>query len=162
MRARILGAGVLAASAIAAPMGAYYEGVFPIGYADPVGIPTDCIGETEGAKVGVQRFTFEECVARYEPRLQRNWYALAATCVTHDVTVNQGAALMSFSDNVGIPATCNSTMVRLLNADAEPEQWCNQMLRFTKAKKFGFLIELPGLVKRRKSETDMCLGRSST
>lgn len=158
-RARIIG-GVLAACCIAAPLGTYYEGILPVGYTDPVGIPTDCIGETDGARVGVQRYTAEQCVARYSERLQRNWMALSA-CITQDVTVPQAAALMSFADNVGIPSTCRSTLVRLLNAGADSSVWCAQMLRWTHATKLGVTIELPGLVKRRRSEYMACIARDA-
>lgn len=158
MKGKILG-GTLAAAAVAAPMGAYYEGVFPVGYLDPVGIPTDCIGETHGAQVGVQRFTFDQCVGNYSTRLKANWDNGLANCIFRDVTVPQGAALMSFADNAGIGNTCGSTMVRLLNAGAEPEDWCAQMLRWTYAHKFGVRVELPGLVKRRNTEYHVCVAR---
>jgi lysozyme len=157
VRAKIIG-GTAAAVALAAPMGAYYEGVFPIGYADPVGIPTDCVGETQGAKVGVQRFTFEQCLRRYNARLQANWDRGLSDCIVTDVTVWQGAALLSFSDNAGIAATCGSTMVRMLNAGAPPDIWCAQMNRWVYAKKVGVTIRLSGLVKRRAAETALCLG----
>jgi lysozyme len=157
-RARILGGGLAAAVAIAAPMGAYFEGVFPVGYADPVGIPTDCVGETEGARIGVQRFTFDECLARYAPRLARNWEALSSRCVFRDVTVPQAGALISWSDNVGITAACGSTLVRMLNAGAPPATWCAQLSRWNKATLLGVTIVLPGLTKRRRGELAMCLG----
>lgn len=150
--------GVAAAAALAVPMGVYYEGVFPIGYADPVGIPTDCVGETQGAQIGVQRFTFDECVARYEPRLVRVWEYGLSRCILRDVSVHQGAALMSWADNVGVGAACGSTLVRLLNAGVPPEMWCNQLTRWDKAKVLGITITLPGLTKRRGSEYVMCLG----
>lgn len=156
-RARIIGGTLATAVAVAAPMGAYFEGVLPIGYADPVGIPTDCIGETQGARVGVQRFTFEQCLQRYDKRLAGNWSQLS-DCIHHDVTVTQAASLVSFSDNVGIRATCTSTMVRMLNAGAEPAAWCAQMSRWNKATKFGMTIILPGLTKRRSAERAMCNG----
>src|SRR5690349_3885167 len=113
-RARILGGSAAAAAALVAPMGAYYEGVSPTGYADPVGIPTDCIGETEGARVGVQRFSLKECIARYPVRLQRVWNEGLARCIHSDVTIFEAGALMSFADNTGIAKTCASTMVRML------------------------------------------------
>src|SRR5690606_29029797 len=117
-RARIIGGTLGAAVAIAAPMGAYFEGVFPVGYADPVGIATDCIGETEGARVGVQRHTYAECLARYDARLAGRWEALSTSCIHHDVTVHEAAAIVSWADNVGIYAACTSTLVRMLNAGA--------------------------------------------
>jgi len=156
-RGKIIG-GTLAAVAVAAPMGAYYEGVFVVGYRDPAGIPTDCIGETEGAQVGVQRFTFAQCLRRYDKRLADVWDNGLTNCVHRDVTRPQGAALISFADNTGIYATCASTMVRLLNAGAPDDVWCAQMPRWVYGTKFGVKIALPGLVKRRASEMAMCLG----
>lgn len=156
-RARILGGTLATVVAVAAPMGAYYEGVFPVGYLDPVRIPTDCIGETDGARVGVQRFTVEQCISRYDERLRRNWESLSR-CVHRDVTVPQAAALVSFSDNVGVPRTCSSTMVRQLNAGASPAEWCAQISRWNQATVLGVLVELPGLTKRRASERAMCNG----
>lgn len=156
-RGKILG-GTLAAVSVVAPMGAYYEGVFPIGYRDPVGIPTDCVGETQGARIGVQRFAWAECRARYDRRLASNWDSGLAYCVHRDVTVPQGGALISWADNVGIGAACSSTLVRLLNAGAPPEVWCAQLPRWDKATKLGVTITLPGLTKRRADEMAMCLG----
>lgn len=158
VRAKIIG-GVAAAAAAAAPMGMYYEGNFPVGYMDPVGIPTDCVGETgPDVRIGVQRFTFAECAARYEPRLQRVWTDGLSRCIRRDVTVPQGGALMSWADNVGIGAACGSTLVRRLNAGASPAVWCNELPRWDKGRILGFLVVLPGLVKRRASERVMCLG----
>lgn len=159
MKARIIGGSLGFAITIAASMGSYYEGILPVGYADPVGIPTDCIGETEGAKVGVQRFTVEQCIARYDARLQRTWEALSG-CIRRDVTVPQAAALTSFADNTGVLATCDSTMIKMLNAGAEPNVWCAQMARWNKARYLGKVVELPGLTKRRASERAMCEGRA--
>lgn len=157
-RAKIIG-GTLAAVTVAVPMGSYYEGVFPRGYADPVGIPTECIGETgPGVRVGVQRYTWDECVARYAPRLQRVWDEGLSTCIRQDVTVTQGAALISWADNVGLASACRSTLVRLLNAGAEPETWCAQLTHWNKTTLLGVKIVLPGLTKRRASERAMCLG----
>jgi lysozyme len=155
-RGRIIG-GVVAAASIATPLGAYYEGVFPTGYADPVGIPTDCVGDTHGARIGVQRYTFDQCVANYTTRLRSNWDNGLAKCISRDVTAPQGAALMSFSDNVGIGAACTSKMVRLLNDGAPPATWCAQMFRWTKATILFVKVELPGLVKRRDTEYRVCI-----
>lgn len=156
-RGVILG-GTALATALAVPMGVYYEGVFPVGYADPVGIPTDCVGETQGARIGVQRFTWDECVARYEPRLARVWDYGLSRCVARDVTPYQGGALISWADNVGVGAACSSTLVRMLNAGAQPEAWCQQLMRWDKARVLGITVSLRGLTRRRTSERAMCLG----
>lgn len=152
--------GAGAAAVLATGMGMYFEGVFPMGYADPVGIPTECVGETgPDVRIGVQRYSFEECVARYTPRLQRVWDYGLVRCVYRDLTMNQGAALMSWADNVGVGAACSSTLVRQLNAGAPPEVWCSQLLRWDKATVLGIKVTLSGLTKRRNSEREMCLGR---
>lgn len=158
-RGKIIG-GSVAAAAVAGGMGAYFEGIFPVGYADPVGIPTECIGETgPGVRVGVQRYTFDECVARYQPRLQAVWDRGLAHCIHRDVTVMQGVALMSWADNVGVSAACGSTLVRMINVGASPATWCAQLGRWNKATLLGVKITLPGLVTRRAAEHEMCLGR---
>lgn len=159
-RARIIGGTAALVAALAAPMGAYYEGVHPVGYADPVSIPTDCIGETgPEVRIGVQRYSFDECVARYEPRLQRVWDDGLSRCITNDVTVYEGAALVSWADNVGIRAACTSTLVRLLNAGAASSVWCAQLARWDNVKRFGIAITLRGLTRRRAAEREMCMGR---
>lgn len=154
---RIIG-GTVAAVVAVSGMGAYFEGVFPVGYLDPVGIPTDCLGETQGARVGVQRFSWDECLARYDRRLAAVWDNGLTNCVHRDVTVPQGGALMSWADNIGIAAACNSTLVRLLNAGAPPELWCAQLQRWDKATKLGATITLPGLTRRRAAEYAMRTG----
>lgn len=154
--------GGIAAAAIttlAVPMGAYYEGVFPRGYADPVGIPTECIGETgPDVRVGVQRFTWDECVARYPVRLQRVWDGLSR-CMDGEVELYEGAAITSWADNVGIHAACTSTLARQINAGAPGYVWCQQLIRWDKATVFGVKITLRGLTRRRGSERAMCLGQ---
>lgn len=156
---KIIG-GTAAAAAAAVSMGIYFEGVFPRGYADPVGIPTECVGETgPDVRVGVQRYTWDECVARYAPRLQRVWDQGLSRCIYQDVSIPQGAALVSWGDNIGIQAACSSTLVRMINAGAPAATWCNQLQRWDKATKLGVTITLPGLTTRRAAEREMCLGR---
>lgn len=140
-------------------MGVAFEGVFPTGYADPVGIPTECVGETgPDVRIGVQRYTWDECIARYAPRLQRVWGSLSA-CMDGEVTVGQGAALVSWADNVGTHAACTSTLAKLLNAGVDGAVWCHQLTRWDKATKMGVKITLPGLTRRRAAELNMCLSR---
>lgn len=47
-------------AALAAPFVMDHEGLRLTGYADPVGVPTDCYGHTATAKIGVRR-TLAEC-----------------------------------------------------------------------------------------------------
>lgn len=153
---RIIGGTLAAVVAATAPGVAYFEGVLPYTYADPVGIPTACAGET-GAHIKFgQTYSIEQCMAMLDASLARHWAGLER-CVDADVTINQASALLSWTYNVGVGNACRSTLVRLLNAGAEPDVWCHQLTRWTKARKLGVLIELPGLVKRRSAEMAMCL-----
>jgi lysozyme len=151
--AAVLGAAVT----IATPLGAYYEGAIPRTYVDPIGITTGCLGETGKAADWINMHTMAECVVRYSGRLRTVGEQLDR-CIDVDVAPNEAAALISFADNIGVAATCGSTMVRMLNAGAGPEAWCGEMLRWNKARKFGVLIVLPGLQKRRAAEMKVCLG----
>lgn len=155
-RARILGGGLAAAISLCAPLGCYVEGVIPHTYADPVGIPTVCVGETQGVK-WTDSYTLPQCISRYETRLKVRWDQVSR-CIFHDVTEYEAASILSFSDNVGVAAFCGSTMAHMLNADAPPNIWCAQMNRWKYATAFGVRIVLNGLVKRRGLEYDLCMG----
>jgi lysozyme len=73
------------------------------------------------------------------------------SCVHVPLSDNRHAALVSFTYNVGGTAFCQSTLVRKLNS-GDPKA-CDELLRWTKAKG----IELPGLVKRREAERQLCI-----
>ena len=94
----------------------------------------------------------------FDARLRKEWQTVEP-CIRVDVTVPQAVAILSWSYNVGAPSACRSTLMRLLNAGAAPETWCAQLSQWTKARKLGVVIELPGLVKRRAAERAMCLGQ---
>lgn len=132
-----------------------FEGSVQTAYVDPVGIVTACSGHT-GADLRVgQTFTKEQCndmlvadllkhaqpVLRCTPGLKDQPYRLAAA--------------VSFAYNVGTTAYCSSTFAKKLNANDSTA--CAELSRWTKAK--GRV--LPGLVKRRAFERDMCEGRLS-
>lgn len=126
-----------------------FEGLRQYAYKDPVGIPTICFGETKGVKLG-DRKTLEECKDLLIESLMIANKAVES-CVKVPLSDNRHAALVSFTYNVGNTAFCNSTLVKKLNAgDADA---CDELLRWTKAKG----IQLPGLVKRREAERQLCL-----
>jgi len=159
-KGRIAAAILGAATALAAPVIAYYEGTHPTTYVDPVGILTACTGHT-GADVhrGVT-YSAEQC-ARWLDADMREAAAAVERCIGVELTAAQVAALISFTFNVGARALCSSTLARLANAGAAAAVWCQQLLLWTKARKAGVLIELPGLVKRRQAEYRMCMGQIS-
>ena len=129
---------------------ASFEGLVLVTSRDPIGIPTYCFGETENARLG-ERHTADECRALLGRRVAE--FGLAVDrCVTVPLPPARKAALVSFSYNVGAQAFCDSTLVRKLNS-GDTVGACDQLLRWTKAGGF----ELPGLVKRRQQERQLCL-----
>lgn len=151
--------GIAAAVAMAAPMVAQYEGMIPHSYADPVGIPTICIGHS-GPDVMPGRIAQPgEC----EDLLRRDLdhaYSHVVRCIGVPLKDHEAAALTSFTFNVGGAALCNSTLARLANEGAPASQWCAQLDRWVYARKFGIPVQLPGLVKRRAAERALCEGRA--
>lgn len=129
---------------------ASFEGLRTVAYRDPVGIPTVCFGETNGVRLG-DKYTAEECRAMLGGRVAEFGRAVDR-CVTVELPPARKAALVSFAYNVGVSAFCSSTLVKKLNR-GDVSGACNELPRWTKAKGF----ELPGLVKRREQERQLCL-----
>lgn len=125
------------------------EGLRTAVYLDPVGIPTYCFGETTGARLG-DTYTPEQCRAKLGARVLEFGGAVDR-CVTTPKSPARKAGLTSFAYNVGVDAFCGSTLVRKLNA--RDSAACDELRRWTKAKG----VTLPGLVKRREQERELCL-----
>lgn len=146
-----------AAVTLAAPMVVYYEGAFPQSYADPVNIPTICVGHT-GPEVKLGQ---SADVATCRDLLQRDLataYAGVRRCIRVPLRDNEAAALTSFTFNVGGDALCGSTLARMANAGNPAERWCPELDKWVYAKG----IKLSGLVKRRAAERRMCEGKPWT
>lgn len=127
-----------------------FEGLRQAAYIDPVGIPTVCFGETRDVKLG-DKYTAEECREMLGDRVQE-FGAAVDRCVTVPLAPARKAAYVSFAYNVGTEAFCGSTLVRKANA-GDAVGSCNELPRWTKAKG----ITLPGLVKRREQERQLCM-----
>lgn len=125
------------------------EGLRTVAYSDPVGIPTICFGETRDVKLG-DKATTEECKAKLGARVLEFGEAVDR-CVHAPMSHNRKAGLTSMAYNIGEDAFCRSTLVTKLNI-GDPAA-CDEILRWTKAKG----ITLPGLVKRREQERELCL-----
>lgn len=69
------------------------------------------------------------------------------------INENQFSALVSFAYNVGLGALAKSTLLKMLNAGAEPEAVAPQFLRWNKA---GGQV-LAGLTRRREAEANLFL-----
>lgn len=148
------GAGLgLAAVLLATPMVAFFEGTVFTTYADPVGIPTVCIGETDKEIVSIRKqFTAEECAALLGASLMLHSIAVD-NCIEVPIKQREAAAILSWSYNIGTNAACTSTLMRKLNDGAPAAEWCAEMKNWVYAKK----KKLNGLVARRESEYKMCM-----
>ena len=141
-----IGAG---ATALAVPLVMLYEGTVLQSYRDPINKITACTGHTGPELRMGQTFTKEQCEAMLYGDLLK--HADALNCIKTPLADNQKAAFLSFAFNVGNGAFCKSTLVRkanagdLMGACAELSRWVIAGGR-----------ELPGLVKRRAAERELC------
>jgi lysozyme len=127
---------------------ANYEGLVLSRYADPVGIPTICFGETDREVIRFDTLNRHQCTAVLGASLAEHARAVAP-CITREIKPHEAAAVLSWSYNVGAGAACKSTLIKKLNANQE---WCSELKRWDKA---GGQV-LKGLTKRRASEYQMC------
>lgn len=126
-----------------------FEGVRLKAYRDPVGIPTVCMGETRGVKIG-DSYTLEECRAMTVGRVAE-FADGVEKALKRPVSDKTFASFVSFSYNLGI-GVFQSRIAPMWNA-GRYEAACERMGLYTYAKG----IRLPGLVKRRKEEVALCL-----
>ena len=135
--------------ALVIPLVVYYEGVVLRTYSDPINKITACTGHTGPELRMGQRYTKEQCETMLYGDLLK--HADALSCIKTPLADNQKAAFLSFAFNVGNGAFCKSTLVRkanagdLIGACAELSRWVMAGGR-----------ELPGLVKRRAAERQLC------
>lgn len=144
----------LALSASALVGIAVHEGYSPVAYRPvPGDVPTIGFGTTDGVKMG-DRTDPVQALTRKLADVQRFEGALRQ-CVRVPLHQHEYDAFLSLAYNIGPGAFCGSTLVRLLNAGQYREA-CDQILRWTKFKG----EDLPGLVKRRSQERDLCKGNN--
>ena len=141
-----IGAG---ATALAVPLVMLYEGTVLQSYRDPIGIITACVGHTGPELRMGQRYTRQQCEDMLYGDLLK--HAQALDCIKQPMTDGQKAAFVSFAFNVGNKAFCGSTLARKANAGDMPGA-CAELSRWTRAGG----SELPGLVKRRAAERELC------
>lgn len=148
-----------AALAIATALAIPAEGLRQKAYRDPVGIPTICFGSTRGVEMGDTR-TVEECKALLT-REMMDAVQRVDTC-RPGLPVNVLAAFADSVYNLGPTIACDasrSTAARLLAAGRYTEA-CQQLPKWSYARVAGVAVQLPGLVKRREMERQVCLGES--
>ena len=118
-------------------------------YRDPIGIVTACVGHTGPELRMGQRYTRQQCEDMLYGDLLK--HAQALDCIKQPMTDGQKAAFVSFAFNVGNKALCDSTLARKANA-GDMAGACAELSRWTRAGG----RELPGLVKRRAAERELC------
>jgi len=141
-----IGAG---ATALAIPLVMLYEGYVPWVHRDPIGRLAACYGHDDQTMTPGKRFTAAECQAMLDQDMLK--HAQALDCIKHPLTDGQKAAFVSFAFNVGNRAFCDSTLARKANA-GDMAGACAELSRWTRAGG----RELPGLVKRRAAERELC------
>lgn len=131
---------------------ANWEGFRDRAYVPVLGdVPTIGFGTTEGVKQG-DRITVERALIRLLADASKFEQAVKR-CAPVPMHPHEFSAYVSLAYNIGDGAFCRSTLVKKLNA-GDYEGACKEILRWNK-----FQGEtLPGLVKRRESEYQMCIG----
>lgn len=127
------------------------EGLRRYVYYDQVGIPTYCFGETKDAHVG-DTFTTEQCKALLADRVEKDFIPGVENCIKRPMPDKRKAGFVSMAYNVGVETFCKSSVARKYNA-GDTQGACDAMLLYVKAGG----VTLPGLVKRRKQERELCL-----
>lgn len=130
-----------------------FEGYVPVGYLDPVDIPTKCFGDTRDVVVA-KEYTFEQCVQSINEHMVE-LIRPVLRCVPElaEQSDTTKAAVGSMVYNIGPGAFCKSSVARYFN-DGDWERGCRRMAEIYKTAKG---VELPGLVRRRQMESEMCL-----
>ena len=146
-----LAVGALAVSAAALVGIATHEGYRSEAYKDAVGIPTLGFGETAGVKMG-DKTTPERALVQLLESTEKHADAIRQ-CIHVPLYQHEFDAYISLAYNIGTGAFCKSTLVKKLN-QGDYTGACNEIRHWNKA---GGKV-LPGLVKRREAEYEMCMG----
>ncbi|RAK01617.1 lysozyme [Aliidiomarina maris] len=130
---------------------ATHEGHVPGTYVDPAGIITACYGHTSPElKLGTE-LSEDECLELLAKDLSSH-NAQLMRAVQVDLSEGEHVAYLSFHYNVGAGNFRQSTLLRYLNAEQRVEA-CNQLTRWV----YAGGQQLPGLVRRREEEKQICL-----
>ena len=136
-----------------------FEGYVPVGYKDPVGIATKCLGDTTNVVVG-KKYSFAEC----ERSINEHSVEIikpVRKCIKgfDNLPDKTKAAISSMAYNIGPKAMCDSSIVKYANAK-NYTRMCNRMREiylYATDRKTGKKVVLKGLEIRRNREADLCL-----
>ena len=138
------------ALSIAAGLIINFEGVHNRAYYDPPGIATICYGHTAGVKI-TDVANDQKCVALLNEDVKKT-EATINRLVKVPMPETRKAALVDFVYNVGEPKFSHSTLLKKLNT-GDTVGACNELTRWV----YSGGKKLPGLVKRREAEKELCL-----
>ncbi len=127
----------------------FYEGVRYDPYQDVNGIWTVCAGNTHG--VEQRRYSDAECAQQLQDQLTSHATDVLACTPSLKDKAGPLVAAVDFAYNVGAAKYCSSTMARKFNA-GDIMGACAELSKWIRAS--GQV--LPGLVKRRKAEREIC------
>lgn len=134
-----------------------FEGLFLKPYLDPIKIPTIGYGTIkypDGKAVTMKDSAITEAQATDYLMHEVNEKASSIEkLVKVNINDNEFAALVAFAYNVGVGAFKDSTLLKLLNANADRTAVADQLLRWNKAGG----KELAGLTRRRQAERSLFL-----
>ena len=145
-----------AAAALATALAIPAEGLRQYAYYDPPGILTVCYGSTTDVVKG-KKYSLLECRARLDADMLKA-IETVERCAP-GLPENKLAAFGDAVYNLGSTIVCDkqrSTAARLLAA-GNADEACAQLPRWSKARVAGAMVALPGLVKRRNAEMNLCL-----
>lgn len=134
-----------------------FEGLYLKPYLDPIGIPTIGYGTIQypdNKKVTMKDhpITESDAVKYLEHEVSKKANEIDGMLKVK-VNENERAALICFAYNVGTGALQKSTLLKLLNSNADRVAIADQFLRWNKAGG----KELPGLTRRRQAERSLFL-----
>lgn len=136
--------------AIALPVVGVWEGLRTKPYFDIVGIKTVCYGETRGVEDRV--YSKAECDAMLSGGLDQ-FYAKVDPCIPDDLPPQSTAMFLSLAYNAGPGAVCKSQTIQRAFIGRNYFEACKAIGLYNKA---GGKI-IPGLVRRRGQEVQLCL-----
>lgn len=136
-----------------------FEGLRTVAYADPVGIPTICFGETRGVKLG-DVATKAQCEGMLKASLAE-FSAAIDRCLPQNLPDAPYVAFLSAAYNIGPDAFCASSMARHARA-GNLQAACDALLMWDKVTIAGAKVRLPGLTNRRVEERKLCLSGTPT
>ena len=147
---------VIAATIIATGLAVPAEGLRQYAYRDSGGLLSVCYGSTTEIDPN-RHYTLAECRAKLDKDMAKA-IDIVERCAP-GLPEHQLAAFADAVYNLGPTVVCDpskSTLARKLK-DKDVLGACRELVKWVKVKVAGQAVTLPGLVKRREREKELCL-----